>query len=179
MWLKFFFTHLCFGLIFVYSFFHYFSGSFLILSLLVFLIGFSVEALGVATGILFGSYAYGIPFGFKLFDTPVMIGVNWLFLALSSYGIVQYCTKNKLLLVLAPPFLMVGLDFLVEPVAMKLEFWGWENDVIPLQNYVMWFVTSLVIHGIIGYFSPRIHAKISFAIFGIQVIFFALLNLCL
>src|SRR6056300_1131557 len=47
-----------------------FSGSFLILSLLVFLIGFSVEALGVATGILFGSYAYGSPFGFKLFDTP-------------------------------------------------------------------------------------------------------------
>lgn len=156
-----------------------FSGSFLILSLLVFLIGFSVEALGVATGILFGSYAYGTPFGFKLFDTPVMIGVNWLFLALSSYGIVQYFTKNRLLLVLAPPFLMVGLDFLVEPVAMKLGFWGWENDVIPLQNYVMWFVTSLVIHGIIGYFSPRIHAKISFAIFGIQVVFFALLNLLL
>lgn len=156
-----------------------FSGSFLILSLLVFLIGFSVEALGVATGILFGSYAYGSPFGFKLFDTPVMIGVNWLFLALSSYGIVQYFTKNKLLLVLVPPFLMVGLDFLVEPVAMKLGFWGWENDLIPLQNYMMWFVTSLVIHGIIRCFSPSIHAKISFAIFGIQVAFFALLNLIL
>jgi len=52
------------------------------LSLLVFLIGFSVEGIGVATGVLSGSYSYGSAFGFKLFKTPIMIGVNWLFLAL-------------------------------------------------------------------------------------------------
>jgi len=52
------------------------------LSLLVFLIGFSVEGIGVATGVLSGSYSYGSAFGFKLFKTLIMIGVNWLFLAL-------------------------------------------------------------------------------------------------
>jgi putative membrane protein len=67
----------------------------LILSLLIFLIGFSVEAVGVATGILFGSYAYSDVFGFKIFDTPALIGVNGCFLALSTYGIVQYFTKNR------------------------------------------------------------------------------------
>jgi hypothetical protein len=30
----------------------------------------------------------------KFFDTPALIG-NWLFLALSTYGIVQYFTKNR------------------------------------------------------------------------------------
>ncbi|MEN8810113.1 MAG: carotenoid biosynthesis protein [Flavobacteriales bacterium] len=153
-----------------------FSGKLLLLSFLIFLIGFSVEAIGVETGILFGNYAYGSPFGFKIFDTPVMIGVNWLFLALSSYGIVQFFTKKAFWLIVLPPILMVGLDFLVEPVAMKLGFWGWENDIIPIQNYIMWFVTSLFIHVIIHWFSPKINSKISFVIFGTQTVFFAVLN---
>lgn len=153
-----------------------FSGKLLLLSFLVFLIGFSVEAVGVETGILFGSYSYGAPFGFKLFETPIMIGVNWLFLALSSYGIVKYFTKKSIWLILLPPILMVALDFLVEPVAMKLGFWGWKNDVIPVQNYLMWFVTSLFIHALIQWFSPKINAKISFVIFGTQTVFFAVLN---
>ena len=59
-----------------------YSPRFLMLSLLVFLIGFSVEGIGVATGVLSGSYSYGSAFGFKLFKTLIMIGVNWLFLAL-------------------------------------------------------------------------------------------------
>lgn len=153
-----------------------FSGKLLALSFLVFLIGFSVEAIGVGTGILFGSYSYGDPFGFKIYETPIMIGVNWLFLALSSYGIIRFFTKNSALLVLLPALLMVGLDFLVEPVAMKLGFWSWENDIIPFQNYAMWFATSIVIHGLILWFSPKINAKISFVIFGTQTVFFAVLN---
>ena len=154
-----------------------FSISFLILSFLIFLIGFSIEAIGVATGILFGSYTYGEVFGFKIFETPVVIGVNWLFLALSTYGIIQYFTNKALWLLLLPPLLMTGLDFLVEPVAMELGFWGWKNDVIPFQNYVMWFTTSFFIHGLIYLFRPKINAKISLIIISIQFTFFGVLNI--
>ncbi|UAM99429.1 carotenoid biosynthesis protein [Polaribacter litorisediminis] len=156
-----------------------FSRRFLILSFLVFLIGFSIEAIGVATGVLFGNYAYGAPFGFKLFETPILIGVNWLFLALSAHGIVQSFTKKALWLIILPSLCMTLLDFLVEPVAMKLDFWSWENDSIPIQNYVMWFVTSIFIHSIIYFFSPKINTKVSFFIFGAQLIFFGVLNLVL
>lgn len=156
-----------------------FSGKFLVLSAAIFLIGFSVEAVGVATGVLFGSYEYGAPFGFKIFETPLMIGVNWLFLALSTYGIVQHFTKKAFLLILVPPLLMTGLDVLVEPIAIKLDFWSWENDVIPFQNYVMWFITSLAIHSIVYFFKPTINAKISFVILAVQVFFFGVLNLIL
>jgi putative membrane protein len=153
-----------------------FSTTFFILSLLIFFIGFSVEAIGVLTGILFGSYSYGTVFGFKIFETPVMIGVNWLFLALSSYGVVQYFTKKAICLIFIPAILMTALDFLVEPVAIKLGFWHWENDVIPLQNYLMWFITSVFIHGIIYLFRPNINAKISFIIVSVQIVFFGVLN---
>ena len=75
------------------------------LSLLVFLIGFSVEGIGVATAVLFGSYSYVSAFGFKLFETPIMIGVNWLFLALSTYCIIQFFTNKGVWLILLPPVL--------------------------------------------------------------------------
>ena len=156
-----------------------YSNKFLILSFLIFLIGFSVEAIGVTTGVLFGSYAYGYPFGIKIFETPIMIGVNWLFLALSTYGVVQYFTKKALWLILVPPVLMTSLDFLVEPVAIKLNFWNWENEIIPLQNYLMWFITSIFIHGLIYFFRPKINAKVSFVIIVSQLIFFGVLNLVL
>jgi putative membrane protein len=156
-----------------------YSNKFLILSFLIFLIGFSVEAIGVATGVLFGNYAYGAPFGFKFFETPIMIGVNWLFLALSTYGVVQYFTNKALWLILLPPVLMTSLDFLVEPVAMKLDFWNWENEIIPLQNYLMWFITSIFIHGLIYFFRPKINPKISFIIIGTQLLFFGILSLVL
>ena len=156
-----------------------FSPRFLILSLIIYMIGFSVEGIGVATGALFGNYSYGSTFGFKLFETPLMIGVNWLFLALSTYGIVQYFTKKALWLILLPPVLMTSLDYLVEPVAMKLDFWSWENDSIPLQNYAMWFLTSLFIHSIIYLFKPKINTKISIVVFSVQVLFFGVLNIFL
>ena len=154
-----------------------FSTRFLFLSCLIFLIGFCVEAIGVATGVLFGSYAYGNLFGFKIFETPIIIGVNWLFLALSAYGVVQYFSKKAFYLILFPPLIMTALDFLVEPVAMELGFWHWENDIIPFQNYVMWFATSLIIHGLIYFFRPKIDSKISFIVLAIQILFFGILNI--
>jgi bisanhydrobacterioruberin hydratase len=156
-----------------------FSGKFLLLSGLIFLIGFSVEAIGVATGVLFGSYEYGEPFGFKIFETPVMIGANWLFLSLSTYGVVRHFSKKGLWLIIVPPLLMTALDVLVEPIAIKLDFWSWENNIIPIQNYVMWFITSLVIHSIVYFFKPTINAKISFVVLGVQIVFFWGLNLVL
>jgi putative membrane protein len=154
-----------------------YSLKFFILSTLIFLIGFSVEAIGVATGILFGSYTYGSVFGFKIFETPLLIGVNWLFLALSTYGVVQYFTKKALWLILLPAFLMTALDFLVEPVAVHLGFWHWENDIIPLQNYGMWFLTSVAIHAMTYVFRPKINSKISFVIVSVQLLFFGILSL--
>ena len=156
-----------------------YSLQFLVLSLLVFLLGFSVEGIGVATGVLFGSYSYGSAFGFKLFETPIMIGVNWLFLALSKYGIVQFFTNKGIWLILVSPILMTCLDLLVEPVAMKLGFWHWKNDIIPIQNYAMWFLTSILMHSVIYLFKPKINAKISFIIIGISALFFGFLNILL
>lgn len=162
-------------LIVVYIVNRNYSPRFIFLCSLIFLIGFSIEAIGTATGVLFGSYFYGEQFGIKFFDTPILIGVNWLFLALSTHGIVQYFTRKPLALIFIPALLMTGLDVLIEPVAIKLGFWSWENNIVPFQNYVMWFATSTLIHGLIYYFRPKINSKISFVLFLAQLFFFGVL----
>jgi putative membrane protein len=124
---------------------------------------------------LFGNYSYGNLFGFKVFETPLLIGVNWLFLSLSAHGVVQYFTKKKLFLIIIPALLMTSLDFFIEPVAMALDFWSWENNLIPFQNFVMWFATAAVIHAIIYSFQPKINSKISFVVFIAQFLFFSVL----
>ena len=53
---------------------------FFIWFLIGFLITFSVEVAGVKTGMLFGSYAYIENLGIKIFDVPLLIGLNWMML---------------------------------------------------------------------------------------------------
>ena len=40
--------------------------------------------------------------------------------------------------------LMVGFDLLLEPAAVKLNYWVWVKDYIPVQNYLAWFGLSFV-----------------------------------
>ena len=44
---------------------------------IIFVTGVVTEIIGVNTGILFGTYTYGDFFGIKVFDVPLLIGVNW------------------------------------------------------------------------------------------------------
>ena len=75
--------------------------------------------------------------------------------------------------------LMVCFDLLMEPAAVKLNYWTWMNGDIPLQNYLVWFGLSFVFATIglhIGLFRqllPRIAIHLYFA----QLIYFGLVAL--
>lgn len=70
-------------------------------------------------------------------------------------------------------------DIILEPVAVKLNFWSWENGHIPLLNYICWFIISAVLLGV------KMRLKIirvnTFAtsLLIIQALFFLMLNLFL
>lgn len=158
--------------------------------IIVFLIGYGVEVAGVNTGMLFGDYYYGSPLGFQLFHVPLMIGVNWCLLSLAACGIAMRLVKPIWARVVLASVLMVLLDMVMEPVAVTLDFWNWvplpdpgvvppRNFDIPLQNYGMWFVTALVINTIILSTIKQIDFRLATFIFGLQAVFFALLNVLL
>ncbi len=152
----------------------------LILSFIItFIIGYGVEVAGVHTGVLFGIYHYGSALGIKLLDVPLLIGVNWFLLAISSRGIVEKISKNRYVQIVLAPLLMVFLDILIEPVAIQLDFWSWENNVIPLQNFAMWFITAIVIQYILNKLKPTLNIVICLGVYITQLVFFGILNLIL
>ena len=55
-------------------------------------------------------------------------------------------------LVLLAAALATAFDFLLEPVAVRLDYWRWRDGVIPLQNYVAWFLTA----GLVAILHPRL-----------------------
>ena len=165
-----------------------YNRNFFITASMVFLLGYGVEVAGVNTGLLFGEYYYGSPLGWKLFNTPLMIGVNWFLLSFAASGIAEKLTQNAIAKVVLASALMVGLDFLIEPVAVSLDFWNWaslpaegaaapaKNYHIPIQNYIMWFVSALVINSVIHWRIKHLNFNLSALIFAVQITFFGLLN---
>ena len=52
--------------------------------------GLAIEIIGVNTAFPFGHYSYGATLGWKLFQTPFIIGVNWLLLIYATNSIASY-----------------------------------------------------------------------------------------
>jgi len=109
------------------------------------LIAFStilIEAAGVYTGLIFGVYSYGDVLGIKMLDVPVIIGLNWVIVILGTTHLAKKLVDNKFLVALYAGVFAVVFDFFLEPIAVKFNFWNWDNGIIPLQNYVAWFVIT-------------------------------------
>ena len=119
--------------------------------LLVYLITFFSEWIGVRFGWLFGSYNYGDSLGLKLDGVPILMGGNWLLLALVCRQISLRILKNKWLIILISALLMVFIDFLIEPLCEKLDFWEWENNLIPWSNYRDWFLIAVLNQWILSF----------------------------
>ena len=58
-------------------------------------LSFFIEMIGVESGLIFGTYAYGEGLGLKWHDTPLIIGVNWVILVYCSSAILEQYTHWK------------------------------------------------------------------------------------
>ena len=110
--------------------------------LVAYFTGFVVEALGVHTGMIFGQYHYGATLGWKVLDVPLIIGVNWLTLTYAVGIIANRWHHSRWVKALLAAGVVVGIDVLIEPVAVRLDFWSWAGDSIPFQNYTAWYVVA-------------------------------------
>lgn len=142
----------------------------------VYVAGFLIELLGTQTGMVFGSYFYGETLGYKIFGTPLMIGVNWI-LVIYSVGMAlsELNVQNVYAFVLLGASSVTLLDFLIEPVAMKFDYWDWAGGVVPVQNYVVWFVFSALLLLVFykSYF-PKTSSSAAI-LFVVQFLFFFIL----
>lgn len=140
--------------------------------ILIGIMGFFVELLGVKTGLIFGSYHYGATLGPKWQGTPYLIGLNWSALIFFTSSFLAPRVKNIPLRSFLGGAIMTIYDFFLEPVAMRFDFWSWEKGIIPLQNYMAWFVIATLFHLLLNYASKPIKNKVASSLFFIQGGFF-------
>jgi uncharacterized membrane protein len=129
----------------LFSFHRSWSLAFLLFAQVVFGVGFFSEVVGVHTGLLFGNYSYGSSLGYKVWDVPLLIGLNWLMLVYITGHISNYTNWPTVVKAILGAALMVLLDFFIEPVAMQFDFWDWNQSIIPVSNYIGWFTISLLL----------------------------------
>jgi putative membrane protein len=149
---------------------------FVIFIFAVSIIGYLVELTGIQTGVIFGDYAYGDTLGYKLYGVPLVIGLNWFLLVYSSGMVANVFKFGLFIKSIIGAGMMVIIDISLEPVAISLDFWSWEHEVIPIQNYVAWFLISFFMHVYFQKLGLKKFNRIAVALFIIQYIFFLILS---
>jgi putative membrane protein len=125
---------------------------------ITFAISFAAEAVGVATGLVFGSYFYTDSLGPKILGVPPLIQMAYVTMSYCSFTIARAILrrfrtpsnwKQILSLCLCGAMVMVSWDVVMDPYQSTLAGdWIWKGGGpyfgVPLHNYVGWFCTVFV-----------------------------------
>jgi putative membrane protein len=169
------------------------NKNFFLFLIIVCIAGFGAEVLGANTGLIFGRYTYGKVLGIKLFNVPLIIGINW-FIIIYCTGMFTQAYENYMLkrinksgvsiskqltlisFIVDATFLAVLFDFILEPVAVKLGYWQCENDTIPIYNYISWMLVSALLLMVFRKLNAGKRNIFAVHLFIIQVLFFLVLR---
>lgn len=146
-----------------------------------FLVTLACEAIGVATGLLFGSYTYSDQLGPKVFGlVPALIPVAWFMVLYPAYAVTQFVLhgvapgwsrrlggwKLAILQSALAAVAMTAWDLSLDPRMVADGYWTWRDGGayfgIPLSNFAGWMITSFTIYllwHVIGRLATRIPAS--------------------
>lgn len=134
---------------------------------------FFLEMAGVHTGTVFGAYSYDRGLAPLVSGTPLIIGLNWLFLVYASRSIVMRYTKlNAVLRVVVASILMLAYDLLLEWVAPFMNMWHFVDGFAPFRNFVVWFAAAAIYQTGFEVFAIQADNLSARALFVLQMLFF-------
>lgn len=153
-----------------------FNGKFVSFMGIIFIAGIVLEWIGVHKAWIFGNYSYGPTMGTKVLDIPLTIGVNW-FLLIYAVGVIMQRSRLKGTLprITVGALMLVALDLLIEPVAIRFDYWHWVNNIIPFKNYYCWFLVSGVMLFLFEKFEFKKQSMAAPVLLMIEFIFFGIL----
>ena len=64
---------------------------------------------------------------------------------------------NKWLVIIFSSLLMVLIDLYIEPVAPLLDFWEFNENIVPFSNYRDWFMVALIIQFILSFRNAQVN----------------------
>lgn len=121
--------------------------SVVITTAVIFMASWFIEYWGVTTGFPFGIYSYSHTLAPLIGGVPLAIMFAWFTVAANSILAARYLLKgyNEVSAILIASVFILATDILLEPFASFINnFWIWETESIPLQNFVSWFAIGLI-----------------------------------
>lgn len=141
-------------------------------------ISFAAEWIGTMKGWLFGDYDYGHVLQPAILDIPIAIAFAWVSVLILSASMANhlYDKNNLIIKSLISGALMTFFDLIMEPAAIKLNYWRWVGNAIPLFNYLTWFLlgTAFSFYGYKKGFLNDIKEIRSVHLYFAQMIYFLL-----
>jgi uncharacterized membrane protein len=126
------------------------------------LVSLAFEAVGVATGAIYGPYHYTDSLGLRLFQVPLVVPMAWFMVIYPSYVLANYLADGCVVsrpkpsstrvagLAALSAMLMTAWDLAVDPQMVMYGHWVWHVEGaffgIPVQNFVGWLATTLTVY---------------------------------
>ena len=121
--------------------------------ILLFVLAWGVEFVGVTTGFPFGSYSYTPLLQPQLFGSvPLAIACAWPMVALGAWqlaaGNVQTFKRSNVRTLMVAATLVLLLDLQIETVATQINaYWVWHDQGhyygVPAANFIAWWLVGL------------------------------------
>lgn len=118
-----------------------------ITSIIILILAFIIEYIGVKSGYPFGKYSYTNTLSPSLLGVPAAITLSWFSVSVNSFLLSKFLLfeSKSVYIILVSALIILGIDFLLEPFASAVNgYWIWGGGVIPFQNYLSWFIAGLL-----------------------------------
>ncbi|HSP38985.1 MAG TPA: carotenoid biosynthesis protein, partial [Frankiaceae bacterium] len=107
-------------------------------------VGFVAEAVGVATGVPFGSYSYAGSLGPRLLGVPVIIPLAWTMMAYPALVVARRCAAGAAARIAVGALALASWDVFLDPQMVHAGHWHFNSGNgptmtgIPLVNFAGW-----------------------------------------
>jgi putative membrane protein len=104
-------------------------------------VSFAVEAVGVRSGIPFGSYEYGGGLGPSLLGVPVVVPLAWTMFGYPALVVGRVLGQP----VLSGAWALASWDLFLDPQMVDADHWHFAGGGVPVSNYLGWALVALVL----------------------------------
>ena len=147
---------------------------FIVLSLLAYLF----ESVSIITGYPYGLFTYNNSMAYKLLDiVPWNVPFAWIPSLIGCVALAKRYSSSFVKQLIIASLLLVLFDLLLDPAAVKLGFWTWQNPgwyyQIPVTNYFGWVFSGAIGSAAVLSFGKKLDEVPVSAVLGfLSILFF-------
>jgi uncharacterized membrane protein len=116
------------------------------------------EAVGLATGVPYGEYTYGLGLGPTVLGVPFLVPLAWLMMAWPSRLLAERLVTGRVARVLIGAGVFAAWDVVLDPQMVQAGYWTWAHPrpglpgigTVPLTNLAGWLLAGVVVMTLLG-----------------------------